>query len=163
MTSKPVLQCPDYDQPFLLQTDASERGLGAVLSQVDEFHQEHPVAYYSRKLLPRERRYSTIEKECLGIIRALKHFEVYLLGRHFTVMTDHRALRYLHTMKNANGRLTRWALAVQPFSFDIVHRSGSHNGNADGLSRQAWEEIEDAHTGLTATKGGGVLGIAFPN
>lgn len=139
LTVKPILQCPDYDQPFLLQTDASERGIGAVLSQRDENDQEHPVAYYSRKLLPREQRYSTVEKECLGIINALKHFDVYLLGRHFTVLTDHRALKYLHKMKNANSRLTRWALAVQPFSFDILHKPGSQNGNADGLSRQAWE------------------------
>lgn len=139
MTAKPILRCPDYDQPFLLQTDASERGIGAVLSQRDEYDQEHPIAYYSRKLLPREHSYATVEKECLGIVSALKHFAVYLLGRHFTVITDHRALRYLHQMKNANSRLTRWALAVQPYSFTVLHKPGLQHCNADGLSRQAWE------------------------
>ena len=61
------------------------------------------------------------------------------------MVTDHKALQYLHKMKNANGRLTRWALAVQPFSFDIVHAPGNTNGHADGLSRQAWPDKEGSH------------------
>ena len=67
---------------------------------------------------------------------------MYLLGRKFQVQTDHGALKFLHKMKNSNGRLTRWALAVQPFDFEILHRPGEKHQNADGLSRQAWE-IED--------------------
>ena len=138
MCDHQVLHCPDNDQPFFLQTDASERGIGAVLSQVTAEGLEKPVAFFSRKLLPREARYSTVEKECLGVVAALKHFDAYLTGRNFTIVTDHKALQYLQTMRNANARLTRWALALQPFTFTVTHRPGRAHGNADGLSRQAW-------------------------
>ena len=97
---------------------------------------EHPVAYFSRKFLPREQRYSTVEKECLAIKLAVQAFKVYLLGRHFTVQTDHRALAWLHRSKDNTARLTRWSLALQPYSFDILHRAGTANANADALSRQ---------------------------
>ena len=158
LLKKPVLKCPDYQQRFILQTDASDRGIGAVLSQSDQTGEEHPIAYYSRKLLPREERYAAIEKECLGIVCALKHFEVYLIGQEFTISTDHQALKYLQNMKNSNSRLTRWALAIQPFQFVIVHKSGLDNTNADGLSRQAWEEdMEPKGTTSRQKKGGGVL------
>ena len=63
----PVLSSPDFSREFILQTDASDRAVGAVLSQVNDIGEEHPVGYFSRKLLPREERYSTIEKECLAI------------------------------------------------------------------------------------------------
>jgi phospholipid-translocating ATPase len=134
LTSSPVLNSPDYEKKFYLQTDASERGIGAVLSQQDKEGSDHPIAFFSRKLLPRETRYATVEKECLAIVAALKHFSVYLLGTHFTVLTDHQALQYLATMRNSNGRLSRWVLSLQPFSFDIFHKPGILNDNADGLS-----------------------------
>ena len=119
---------------FILQTDASERGIGAVLSQCDENGTEHPVAFYSRKLLPREVKYSTIEKECLAIKAATHNFRVYLLGRKFTIQTDHRALEWLDRLKDNNARLTRWSLALQPYQFVVRYRAGSANNNADGLS-----------------------------
>ena len=137
---KPIRKCPDYSKRFYLQTDASERGVGGVLSQKDEEGFDHPIAYFSRKLLPRETRYSATEKELLAIVNSLKHFDVYLLGQEFTIMTDHSALQFLNRMHNSNHRLTRWALSLQPYSFTVVHRAGVSNGNADGLSRQAWEE-----------------------
>ena len=108
---------------------------------------EHPVAFFSKKLLPRETRYSTIEKECLAIVAAMKHFAVYLLGKKFVVQTDHQALRYLDRMQNSNGRLTRWSLAIQPFDYDITYRPGSVNQNADGLSRQSWDDQPPAPQG----------------
>ena len=74
------------------------------------------------------------------MVASLKHFDVFLIGRHFEIVTDHRALQYLQSMKNANPRLTCWALAVQPFDFSISHRPGKSHGSADGLSRQAWPE-----------------------
>ena len=130
----PVLRSPDFNKPFVLQTDASERGVGAVLSQSID-GEEHPVAFFSRKLLPREEKYSTVEKECLAIKLACQSFRVYLLGGHFTVQTDHRALEWLDRLKENNSRLTRWSLALQAFDFDVVYRAGSANGNADALSR----------------------------
>lgn len=83
--------CPDFNLPFTLQTDASDKGVGAVLSQISGEGQEHPVAYWSRKLLDREQRYATVEKECLAIKLATEAFRVYLMGRHFTIVTDHHA------------------------------------------------------------------------
>jgi hypothetical protein len=135
----PVLTSPDYSRQFVLQTDASERGVGAVLSHWDDQGVDRPVAYYSRKLLPRESRYATIEKECLAIVAGLKHFEPYLLGRSFVIQTDHRALQYLQSMRSTNQRLMRWALLLQQFQFTVTYRPGTANNNADGLSRQAWE------------------------
>eukprot|EP00731_Ephydatia_muelleri_P026771 Em0018g871a len=135
LISEPVLSSPDVSKTFIVQTDASDRGVGAVLSQVQEDGQEHPVGYYSRKLLAREQRYSTIEKECLAIKLALDAFKVYLLGRKFVVQTDHRALEWLEKLKENNARLCRWSLALQPYSFGVEHRTGTMNLNADALSR----------------------------
>ena len=135
MCSSPVLKTPDFAKPFTLQTDASARGVGAVLSQMSDTGEEHPVGYFSRKLLPREERYSTIEKECLAIRLGVEAFRIYLLGRHFTIQTDHRALEWMERLKENNSRLTRWSLALQPYDFEIHYRSGKDNQNADGLSR----------------------------
>ena len=99
LCSTPVLASPDFEKPFILQTDASEYGVGAVLSQRDEAGGDHPIAYFSRKLLPREVRYSTVEKECLAIKLGMETFRVYLLGRKFTVETDHRSLVWLNKLK----------------------------------------------------------------
>ena len=97
---------PDYSKPFLLQTDASEVGIGAVLSQLDEQKQDIPVAYFSRKLKRAERIYATVDRECLAIVDGIKHFEVYLTGVPFTVVTEHGCLKFLHNMKDSGGRLT---------------------------------------------------------
>lgn len=137
LTSAPVLKSPDFDREFILQTDASERGIGAVLSQRAVDGEEHPIAYYSRKLLPREERYATVEKECLAIKLGVQAFRVYLLGRKFVVQTDHRSLEWLHRLKENNARLTRWSLSLQPYIFTVEHRAGRDNANADGLSRGA--------------------------
>ena len=92
---EPVLRSPDFTKQFILQTDASDMGVGAVLSQLDEEGADHPVAYYSRTLLAREQKYATIEKECLAITLATQAFRVYLLGRPFIIQTDRRALEWL--------------------------------------------------------------------
>eukprot|EP00731_Ephydatia_muelleri_P011862 Em0006g756a len=98
----PVLRSPDFKKPFVLQTDASDRGVGAVLSQMNEAGDDNPIAYFSKKLQPREERYSTIEKECLAIKLAMKAFRTYLIGRHFTVETDHRSLVWMDKLKDSN-------------------------------------------------------------
>ena len=83
LCSEAVLSSPDFGRPFIIQTDASDRGVGAVLCKQGDDGEEHPVYYYSRKFLPREERYSVIEKECLAIRLAVDAFRVYLLGRSF--------------------------------------------------------------------------------
>ena len=90
------------------------------------------MAFYSRKLLPREERYSVVEKECLAIKLATHAFRVYLLGKPFSIHTDHRSLEWLDRLKDNNPRLTRWSLALQPYSYTVKYRAGT---NADALSR----------------------------
>eukprot|EP00731_Ephydatia_muelleri_P002369 Em0001g2369a len=124
LCSSSVLLSPDFTKQFVLQTDASDRGAGAVLSQCDSKGEKHPVAYYSRKFLPREERYSTVEKECLAIKLAVTAFRVYLLGRKFTIQTDHRSLEWLDRLKDSNPRLCRWSLELQPYQYTVVHRPG---------------------------------------
>ena len=131
-----VLRTPEFGAPFILQTDASDCGIGGVLSQINA-SKEHAVAYYSRKLAPREKNCSTIEKKCLSIKAAIQNFRVYLVGAKFNVVTDHKALKWLNTMKDNNPRLTRWYLFLQPYQFEVEHRPGKLNGNADALSRSS--------------------------
>ncbi|KAL5516791.1 hypothetical protein EMCRGX_G002204 [Ephydatia muelleri] len=125
-------ESPDFERDFVLQTDASDVGVGAVLSQVDDTGADHPVAYFSRKLPPREQKYSTIEKECLAIKLATQAFT---LGKPFIVQTDHRALEWLDRLKENNAKLSRWSIALQPFKFQVRYRPGKDNSNADSLSR----------------------------
>ena len=125
LCSSPVQASPQLDKEFTLQTDASERGVGAVLSQVGDDRLDHPVAYFSRKLLPWEERYPTIEKECLAIKLGVQAFHVCLMGRPFLIQTDHRSLEWLNRLKDTNAGITRWSLSLQ----------GQSNSIADALSR----------------------------
>ena len=135
LCTAPVLWTPDFERPLVLQTDASDRGVGAVLSQpTEDGSGDHPIAYFSKKLLPREEKYSMGEKECLAIKLAIQAFRVYLLGRPFHVQTDHRSLEWLDRVKENNGRLTRWSLSIQPYQFTVKYRPGEKNGNACGRS-----------------------------
>jgi hypothetical protein len=134
LVSAPVLRSPDFSRQFIVQTDASDIGLGAVLAQVFE-DGEHPILYASRKLLQRERAYSAVEKECLGVVWAVRTFACYLEGVEFVVMTDHMALKWLDRVKDNNSRLLRWSLALQSYKFEVIHRAGSKNVNADFFSR----------------------------
>ncbi|MGH0165619.1 UNVERIFIED_CONTAM: hypothetical protein FKN15_049248 [Acipenser sinensis] len=152
----PALISPDFSKEFILQTDASQIGLGAVLSQqVDGV--EHPIIYMSKKLAPREINYSVIEKECLAIKWATHALRYYLLGRSFTLVTDHAPLRWLHTMKDNNARITRWYLALQPFHYTVKHRAGKEHQNADFFSREGGPlgnvELAECSFGITLRGG----------
>ncbi|KAL1282699.1 hypothetical protein QQF64_001502 [Cirrhinus molitorella] len=144
LTSEPLLRAPDFNRPFLVQTDASDAGLGAVLSQVQD-GEEHPVVFISRKLTPAERKYAAVEKEALAIKWAVLELKYYLLGRRFTLLTDHAPLQWMSRAKETNARVTRWFLALQDFHFEVRHRAGAANANADGLSR-AWAAFADSST-----------------
>ena len=114
--------------------DASDVGLGGVLMQ--EFDGTvFPIAYASKKLLPRERNYATIEKECLALVWAVKRFEYFLFGRFFEIHTDHQPLVYLDAKKTVNKRLMRWAMLLQSYRFRLVSIRGKDNVAADYLSR----------------------------
>ena len=96
-----------------------------MLSQRNENGEEHPIAYGSKKLLPREQRYSAIEREALAIVQDINQFRTYLQGTKFQVETDHNPLTHLASMKDSHGRVARWALALQPYQFTVSHRAGT--------------------------------------
>jgi len=134
LTRHPILRLPDINRPFVVRSDASNIGLGAVLLQYDD-DTPYPIAYASRKLTSAEQNYSTIERECLGIIFAINKFRYYLLGSEFILEIDHKPLIYLSKVKGSNARLLRWSLNLQPYKFRIVHIPGIDNVGADLCSR----------------------------
>ena len=138
LTSSPILRLPVFfcdEIPFVLRTYASDVVVGAVLLQEFEGEGRLPIAYASKKLLPREKNYSTIEKECLGIIWGIEKFRKYLYGVEFLLETDQKPLSYLQTAKVLNPRIMRWAMRLQPYRFRIVAIRGQDNLGADYLSR----------------------------
>lgn len=127
LCNAPVLQYPDFTRQFTLTTDASNEGLGAILSQ--DGH------YISRTLNTAEKNYSTTEKELLAIVWAIKRLRQYLLGRKFIIQTDHQALKWLKDVKDPSSRLMRWRLRLEEYDYDIEYRKGKENQAADALSR----------------------------
>ena len=137
LTSTPVLAYADFTKPFILRTDASNIGLGAILQQQAGAtgNLRSVVAYASRSLNPAERHYSATEREGLAVVWAVTHFRMYLTGVGFTVETDHAALMSLTTSNQTNSRLVRWALFLQGFDMTVKHRPGQTMLDADCLSR----------------------------
>jgi deoxyuridine 5'-triphosphate nucleotidohydrolase len=136
LTTAPILIYPDFTKKFYLYTDASDSGLGAVLSQKDDQNRERVIAYSSVSLKPAETRYSTTEKEALAIVWAVRQFRHYLLGTTFEIITDHNALRWLFTKQtNPTPRISRWITTMMEYNFIISYRPGRVNQNADALSR----------------------------
>lgn len=134
LITAPVLSCPDFSRPFIIQCDGSNFAIGACLSQQFE-DAEHPVAYYSRVLSKPEKNYSTTERELLAILDAVYNFRSYVEGSKFTVVTDHSSLKWLMSLENPSGRLARWATRLSQFDFNIIHRKGSLHTVPDVLSR----------------------------
>jgi hypothetical protein len=137
LTNSPVLMAPNFEKPFKLAVDASDVGTGAVLLQEDTQGIEHPICYYSKKLNPHQRNYSTIEKEALALILALQHFEIYLSQANYqiVVLTDHNPLVFVNRMQNKNQRLMRWSLQLQEYNLKIEYIKGKDNIIPDALSR----------------------------
>ena len=137
LQKSPVLKSPDYEKPFKLIIDSSDVGTGSVLVQEASDGLDHPVSYFSKKFLKYQKNYSVVEKETLGLVLALEHFDVYLGSTPFKikVYTDHNPLTFLKTMKKKNQRLVRWSLALQEYNLEIQHIPGSENVVADALSR----------------------------
>lgn len=134
LISAPVLSCPDFNLPFIIQTDASGYGIGAVLTQ------QHPegekvICYLSRSLTRAERNWTTTERECLAVLWAIEKLRPYVEGSRFTVITDHYSLCWLNRLQSPSGRLARWAVRLQQYSFDIIHRKGKEHVVPDTLSR----------------------------
>ena len=135
LLSAPVLAYPTRDEPFILDTDASAYGIGAVLSQVQD-GEEKVIAYGSKTLSRSQMRYCTTYRELLAVVVFVKQFKHFLYGRQFLIRTDHSSLTWLKNFKEPEGMVVRWISALETYDFEIKHRKGALHGNADGLSRR---------------------------
>ena len=133
LITAPILNAPDWMQPFIIYTDASAYAMGAVLAQVIE-KKESVIRYWSKTFTATQRKYSTTEREAMAIICAIREFNCYIGGRPFTVVTDHQPLIGLKNLKDPHGRIARWMLEFQGHTFDIIYRAGEKN-HVDALSR----------------------------
>jgi hypothetical protein len=150
LTTAPILAHPDYSKPFVLHTDASTVGLGAVLSQIDEQQREHPILFLSRSLTDAEKNYGATELECLAIIWAVRKLHPYLDGSQFSLITDHSALQWLFDYSGSNKRLIRWTMDLQPYrpNMTIRYKPGRVHSNADPLSRAPHDQ--QVHSNIVA-------------
>ena len=135
-----ILAYPDYMKPFILDTDASYVGCGAVLSQLDKNNDERPIAYYSFALNDAQKNYGVTKLEMLGLVSAVRHFKTYLYGAKFLCRTDHHSLIWLNSMKQPQGILARWLETLSNYNFTVEHRAGQLHTNADALSRLPYED-----------------------
>eukprot|EP00731_Ephydatia_muelleri_P013152 Em0007g462a len=150
LTSAPLLVYPNFEEAFIVDCDASDDGLGTVLSQN---HQgaEHVVYYASRTLTKAERKYCATRKEMLALVWAIDQFRPYLYGRPFIVRTDHYALQWLRSFKEPEGQVARWLERLEEYEFTVQHRPGKKHGNADPLSRYPCHQCSNQPVGVHAT------------
>ena len=134
LITPPIVAFPDFEKEFLIFTDASNYGIGAVLSQIQD-EKEVVIAYSSRHLNAAERNYSAIEREALAIVYGIKRYRHYLQDEQFEIISDHRPLQWLETHKDEKSRLGRWAIELSSLKYKITYKPGKEHANADFLSR----------------------------
>jgi hypothetical protein len=148
MTEAPILQHPNPDRPFVIETDASNFGVGAVLLQEGDDGTMHPVAFASKKLSDEERNYPAQERELLAILHALRSWRCFVEGRPFTVYTDHKPLEYYQTQIKPTPRLTHWIQEFALYDPYIQYKPGKENQVADLLSRRDGPDCTPAQTSM---------------
>lgn len=136
LTSAPVLGNPDFSKPFTIESDASDNAVGAALVQ-EQDGETRVIGYFSKKLSSTQKKYSAVEKECLGVLLAIDNFRHYVEGTRFRVVTDARSLLWLFKIgaESGNSKLLRWALRIQSYDIQLEYRKGKNNITADCLSR----------------------------
>jgi len=134
LLNTPVMGLPNADDSFILDTDASDFAIGAELIQIQD-GDERVISYGSFTMTPEQRKYCTTRKELLAVVRFTRQYRHYLLGKPFTVRTDHNSLRWLLSFKEPHGQLARWLEELSQYNMTVIHRPGSKHHNADGLSR----------------------------
>ncbi|KRY19033.1 Retrovirus-related Pol polyprotein from transposon TNT 1-94, partial [Trichinella patagoniensis] len=159
LTTAPILAFPRFDIPFVIDTDASETGIGAVLSQKHDPEGERVIAYASRTLSKTDWKYSTTRKELLSIVYFTKLFRPYLVGQRFTLRTDHDSLTWLRNFKEPEGQVARWLEHLQDYDMEVVHRRGWKHNNADAMFRRP-EVTEDNGDHPTTEMPSAVVGTA---
>ena len=146
-SSAPILVHPDPGLQFIVEVDASDSGMGALLSQRSpDDHKLHPCAFFSRRLSPAEQNYDVGNQELLAVVLALQEWRHWLEGavQSFIVWTDHKNLTYLHSARRLNRRQARWALFLGRFNFTLTYRPGSRSTKSDALSRHFTSPVEEA-------------------
>ena len=161
LITAPILAYPDFTKDFILDTDASGFGMGAVLSQEHD-GVERVVAYGSKTLKPSEVNYCVTRRELLAVVFFLKKYKHYLIGHKVTVRTDHGALQWLFKFKDPDGQLARWLESLSIFQMKIIHRPGLVHSNADGLSRRPCSQCKRADCGETPDAEGAVPDNSTP-
>ena len=140
----PILSHPRSEGQYILDTDASNEGIEAVLSQIQD-DEEKVIAYGSKTLSKAEQNYCITRRELLAVVYFVQHFKHFLLGRKFLVRTDNSAVRYWMNIQSDSydpkGQTARWMVKLAAFDFDIKHRPGRQHSNADGMSRYLFSSV----------------------
>lgn len=164
MASTPVLKLPDFSKAFTVESDASNTGIGAVLTQ-----EGRPLAYFSKALGIRGQAMSTYEKELMAVVSAVKKWASYLMDKHFYIKTDHWALKFLSEQKISNLLQQKWISKLMGYNYTILYRKGKENTVADALSRMHEHDqldcsdepskvLAEAHEDMVHLKEGGLSG-----
>lgn len=152
LMAAPILAYPMPEGDFILDTDASQHAMGAVLQQVQD-GETKVIGYASKTFSKQQRNYCVTRKELCAVITYVKHFRPYLYGRKFTIRTDHGSLAWLTNFKEPEGQLARWIEVLQQYDYRIIHRPGRNHGNADSLSRKPCRQCKrknaECDTGTT--------------
>ena len=139
LCSTPVLSYPQTEGQFIIDTEASNIGIGAVLQQ-NQNGKVKVISYASKLLDKVQQKYSVTRKELLAIVTFLHQFRHYLLGNKFLIRTDHSALKWILSFKDPQGQLAKWLMTLSKYNFEIQHRPGSKHQNADTLSRKDYDD-----------------------
>ncbi|GBG84909.1 hypothetical protein CBR_g39370 [Chara braunii] len=165
LATAPILIRPDPSKQFILITDWQPEAISVILAQKGNDGREHVIEYASRTVSDERRNDSAPQGECYAVVWGIQHFHPYLYGQKFRLVTDHEPLLALKKLTNYTGMIGRWAVRLQEYDFDIVHRKTERHGNADGLTRlhrpakwaalRAEEEVEEESEGELRREVGG--------